>query len=264
MNMTGSFIKYLLKRKSKFHIHSPFVYDMCINVLESREPYSEYATLSEMRRTMFGRTDTFETVDFGAGADKKGTHTYTAVVGRTAKSISHNRIQNELLFRMARHFAPTNILELGTAFGLSTAALALACPTSHVTTLEGCPNKASIAQKNLTDNGIANTSIEVGDFADTLPRCLAELGTVDFVFFDGNHRKSATLDYFEQCLAHSHSGTVFVFDDIHWSKGMEEAWDEIKNDTRVTLTADLYQYGLVFFREGMAKQNFVLKTRLFI
>jgi hypothetical protein len=33
------------------------------------------------------------------------------------------------------------------------------------------------------------------------------------------------------------------FDDIHWSPGMEEAWETIKHP-KVTVTIDTFQWGL--------------------
>jgi len=39
---------------------------------------------------------------------------------------------------------------------------------------------------------------------------------------------------------------------------MTEAWEEIKNHPEVTLTIDIFQFGIVFFRKGIEKQHFVL------
>jgi hypothetical protein len=51
-----------------------------------------------------------------------------------------------------------------------------------------------------------------------------------------------------------------VFDDIHWSKEMEETWEEIKKYSSVTLTLDLFFIGLVFFRkEQKEKEHFVVR-----
>jgi hypothetical protein len=53
-----------------------------------------------------------------------------------------------------------------------------------------------------------------------------------------------------------------VFDDIHWSKEMEQAWAAIKNDDSVTLTIDLFFIGLVFFRkEQKEKQHFIVQFK---
>ncbi len=78
-------------------------------------------------------------------------------------------------------------------------------------------------------------------------------------FFDGNHRKEPTLRYFEQCIHFSNENSIFVFDDIHWSKGMESAWEYIKNDRRVSITIDLFWFGIIFFVEGVEKQDFVIR-----
>ena len=33
---------------------------------------------------------------------------------------------------------------------------------------------------------------------------------------------------------------------IYWSKGMTKAWEEIKKDSRVKISIDLYYFGIVF------------------
>jgi hypothetical protein len=40
-----------------------------------------------------------------------------------------------------------------------------------------------------------------------------------------------------------------IFDDIHWSEGMEKAWLEIKKNKEVSCTIDLFFVGVVFFRK---------------
>jgi predicted O-methyltransferase YrrM len=81
---------------------------------------------------------------------------------------------------------------------------------------------------------------------------------VDFVFFDGNHQKQPTINYFEICLQKAHEKSVFVFDDIHWSEEMEQAWAYIKNHPKVTVTIDLFWIGIVFFRTEQVKEHFII------
>jgi hypothetical protein len=57
-----------------------------------------------------------------------------------------------------------------------------------------------------------------------------------------------------------HNNSVCIFDDIYWSKGMTEAWNEIKKHHQVTVTVDLFFIGLVFFRQEQAKQDFKLRV----
>ena len=91
-----------------------------------------------------------------------------------------------------------------------------------------------------------NIQLLIGDFSKTLPVALDKIGRLDYAYIDGNHQKTPTLAYFEQCLEYSHSDTIFVFDDIHWSAEMESAWNEIKEHPKVTLTIDLFYMGLIF------------------
>jgi len=99
-----------------------------------------------------------------------------------------------------------------------------------------------------------------GDFTVTLPELFSKIETVDFVFIDGNHREEPTLQYFQQLLNHSTALTIFIFDDIHWSAGMEAAWQTIQQHPAVTLTVDLFFIGLVFINPDFkVKQHFSIR-----
>ena len=78
-------------------------------------------------------------------------------------------------------------------------------------------------------------------------------------FFDGNHRKEATIDYFHKFQPLASDKCVFVFDDIRWSQEMYEAWKEIIKEPSATVTVDLFSFGLVFFNSSQKKQHFVLR-----
>jgi hypothetical protein len=61
-------------------------------------------------------------------------------------------------------------------------------------------------------------------------------------------------------IQHLADFSVLIFDDIHWSSDMEEAWQEIKNDERVMLTVDLFFLGIVFFKTDFKiKQHFAIR-----
>jgi predicted O-methyltransferase YrrM len=86
------------------------------------------------------------------------------------------------------------------------------------------------------------------------------MNSIDMAFVDGNHRYEPTVRYYRELLPAMHEYSVLIFDDIHWSKEMEQAWDEIRNDSAVTLSIDLFFIGLVFFRkEQKIKQHFVIR-----
>jgi len=166
-----------------------------------------------------------------------------------------------LLFRLIQCFEAKIIVDLGTSLGLTTAYLAVATKPygGQVLTFEGCPQTAAVARQNFKRLGLENVDIVVGNLDETLGPGIAALDPVDFVFFDANHRYEPTIRYFETCLTNSYNDTVFVFDDIHWSEEMEQAWDYIKAHPTVSVTVDLFWVGLVFLRTEQPKQDFVLR-----
>lgn len=52
---------------------------------------------------------------------------------------------------------------------------------------------------------------------------------------------------------------MYEIEGIHKNKNNEQLWDTICACRDVTLTIDQYHKGLFFYREGMEKQEFVLK-----
>jgi len=133
-------------------------------------------------------------------------------------------------------------------------------PAAKIISMEGAPEVASLASKNFQALNLSNIQMVEGNFDETLSSVITQLPTVDFAFVDGNHRKEPTLNYFNQLINLSTQSTIIIFDDIHWSKDMEAAWNEIKQHPSVTLTIDLFFIGIVFFRnEQKIKQHFSIR-----
>ncbi len=179
-------------------------------------------------------------------------------VSTIAKRTSIAPRYGKLLFRFVNYFQPNNILELGTSLGISTLYQAAGNLNASVTTIEGCPNIAKIAESNFEALNIENISLHVGNFDECLSVILKDFEKLDYVFIDGNHQMEATLRYFELILEKVHDGSIFVFDDIHWSSDMSNAWKSIINNKQVSLSLDFYQLGVIFFRKGQAKEHFKL------
>ncbi|HRA73855.1 MAG TPA: class I SAM-dependent methyltransferase, partial [Flavobacterium sp.] len=172
--------------------------------------------------------------------------------------------------RITNYFQPTTILEIGTSLGLATSALALGNPKAKITTLEGCPNTMAMAKNQLQLFNLKNVECITTEFNDYLQTCTRDqrsnwrsnLQSVicNLIYFDGNHSKKATLEYFELLLPTICNETLWIFDDIHWSQEMEDAWEVIKKHPKVTVTIDTFQWGIVFFRHEQPKEHFVIRT----
>lgn len=239
-------------------IHSPFVFDFIKNVLNDTRNFYVYSTIENIRSSLLQNKTIIPITDFGAGS-VTGAATERSI-RQIAQRAAKPKKWGQLLFRMANYYQPTNILELGTSFGISAAYLAAGNTSATVTTLEGSALIAEVATQNFEKLSLNNITQIVGPFDEVLPTWLATTTPVDMVFVDGNHRKQPTLRYFNQLLSKKKPTSIFVFDDIHWSAEMQAAWKEIKAHPEVVLTIDLFFVGLVFFNtDFMVKQHFTIR-----
>lgn len=226
-------------------------------VLEDRRHFYAFDALQNLRSRLLQDERLLEVKDLGAGSQQlKAPQREVRAVAKTALSTP---FYSQLLFRLVQYYRPETLIELGTSLGLSSLYMAKGNPKARLYTIEGCPQTAAVAAQHFQQLQQENIEALVGNFDVQLPQVLQQLPHLDFVFFDGNHRKAPTLDYFEQCLERATEKSIFLFDDIHWSKGMEAAWEEIKAHPQVRLSIDLFDLGLVFFRnEQKEKEHFSL------
>ena len=61
-------------------------------------------------------------------------------------------------------------------------------------------------------------------------------------------------------LPKTHNDSIFIFDDINWSKGMQEAWNKIKAHPQVSVSIDTFFWGMVFFRKEQVKEHFKIRV----
>lgn len=251
------FITYIFRSKGIHTIHSPFVYQLMDNVFKDKKKYPEYNIIELARQNFLQNVSLIEVEDFGTGGIKE--KKYTIKICNICKNSSKNKKYGRLLFRIARYYNPETIVEFGTSLGLSTMYLSMGNKNGKVITIEGAKEIHSEALNLFTKNNILNVNAINTDFDKIISQDKFRFKNIDLVFLDGNHQKEATIRYFEYFMKLSNNNTVIILDDIHWSEGMEEAWNYIKILPSVTLTIDIFAMGLVFFRKELSKQDLVLR-----
>ncbi|MBB3186939.1 O-methyltransferase [Microbacter margulisiae] len=251
---TKEYVCYLLKARHRqgFGIHSPFVFRLLTEVIFVQEYFYCYEPIEALRDTLLENKEKIRVEDFGAG--KYTERTIASVAKYSVKSAKYA----QLLFRLANMNTSQTILELGTAMGITTSYLASANAHAAVYTIEGDSKLCEYARNHFAQLGKDNINLFSGTIDQHLPKILEIVDKLDFVFFDANHTKEATLRYVMWCLPKIHSGTIFAVDDIHWSPSMKEAWQVLKQDPRVRLSIDLFGMGLLFFNEELIKQDYIV------
>ncbi len=246
------FLQYAIKAKTKYYLHSPFVYQFYLQVIDNRNDF-KLQPLLELRRQLSKDATPIVIDDLGAGNNTRK----TIMQIEAGVAIPHQF--GTLLFSLVKYMQPATIIELGTSIGISSAYMACGNEKANVFTVEGAPAVAAVARRTHTHLGLKNIEVITGSFEAELPKVLSNLPGAALVFFDGNHTLAATLNYFELCLAQATEDAVFVFDDIYWSEDMCAAWQQIKAHPRVKLTIDVYRFGICFFKKDkLAKEDFVL------
>ena len=260
LQLAKKFIYYYLNAKNgKGHgIHSPFVFDFVKNVLNDRKKYDCYKVIEPLRNELLNDSSIIGIEDFGAGS---------AVIpfkNRKVSAIAASSLKKrkfaQLLFRIVKYYHPETILELGTSFGVTTCYLACSNADSKIFTLEGSKSIGRFAEANFKKLKLKNIELIQDSFERSFPQILDKIKNIDLFFVDGNHRRNPTLAYFHEGLKKANPSSIFIFDDIHWSVEMEEAWKQIKAHSSVTLTIDLFFIGLVFFNPDFkVKQDFLIR-----
>ncbi|MBQ7880124.1 MAG: O-methyltransferase [Clostridia bacterium] len=133
--------------------------------------------------------------------------------------VADDETLNFLLLTLAA-FKPTRILEIGTAVGLSSVAMLLACPTARLTTMELEEERYREAKRNFADFGVAErVNAYLGDAGEILAMMDGEF---DFVFLDGP--KAQYEKYLFDLKRLMKKGAVLFADDVllyGWVSGVE-------------------------------------------
>ncbi len=247
------YIKWLFRSKTRYSIHSPFVYKLVTECLNDKSQYPEYEIFRSYRKFLKKNNKIIHVVDLGSPSRFFKGH--ERPVKKLLQVSSASFKEMKLWFRLVRYFHSKNILELGTHLGVSTMALAKGT-SGKVISVEGNKELAMFAQENLMRFGIQNVQIVQADFESFLKKNLRKW---DLVFIDGNHTFETTVQYFEMLKKQVHNDSVLIFHDIHLSKEMKTAWQRIVSDQDVRVSIDLFCCGLVFFRKEQAKEHFIIR-----
>jgi predicted O-methyltransferase YrrM len=253
-----SYLKFLWNSKNEHGVHSPFVFSLLTKCFYDKKLKPEYSILENYRKLLLQNKSFIEVIDFGAGS--RVFKSNKRQISKIAQTAGISSKQAELLFRVTNYFKPQNVLEIGTSLGLATSALALGNPKAKVTTLEGCPKTAAVAENQLSEFNCKNVENIISEFESFLISENQQATIYNLIYFDGNHSKKATLAYFELLLPSITNDAVWIFDDIHWSLEMEEAWENIKKHPKVIVTIDTFQWGFVFFRREQEKEHFIIRA----
>lgn len=253
----SAFIRFLLKSKTKHDAHSPYLFKFIEEVFESKDSPTQISELLLFKKKLLKNNLPIHVFDFGTGSEKYPEYT-TSIRNQAKRSLKSDK-EVHLFNRLTHWFKPQIVIELGTSFGITTMAIAKASPDGIIYTLEGCPNTSGIAKSAFNQFQCTNINLVTGNINDTLNLVLSDLTHVDLAFIDANHNFKNTLEYYFKIKPLLNRNSLIIFDDIHWSKGLNRAWNEIILDDDIRLSVETWNLGFAFLNPDLSKQHFVLR-----
>jgi len=252
-----NYLDYLLKSKHRYGhgIHSPFVFEFVSKVMFDKQIYPEYQYFNELRGSLGKSREMLGASSLGAGSKNMP----GSVMVRDLAGLSSVKPKfGKLLFRMARHYHPETIIELGTSIGISTIYLAKGNSDSQVVTIEGDSNICNFARQLFKKQDVKNIKAINGNFDDYLSYFEKNYPAPEMVFIDGNHTYDATLKYYHHFRNSIRNGFLII-DDINWSQGMRKAWCEILANDDGIATVDLFFMGIIIIRSSITPGNYIVR-----
>jgi len=257
LSRISSFAHHFITAKKRGHgVHSPFVYDLATKVIGDKRNHEAYLLPEDYYNETRNNSQNISHIELGAGQQINKKIKISDIASRSAITPKWGR----LLHRLVKFSHPTMAVELGTSLGIGSLYISTALyGDAKLFTYEGSPQIAAFAEKNFERLDQEDTiTIFKGNIDDTFPQTEGLIDRIDFAFIDANHKFTPTIKYFSWLAQKSHNDTMIVLDDIHWSSEMEQAWLEVQHLPGVTITIDLYRFGLVFFKKDQAREHFKL------
>ncbi len=249
-----SFLSYWLDAVDEHSLHSPFFFDLYTRIYNRKAHEVGNAAFERLRKKLLDDSRMIQTIDLGSGRTSKDNR-----IGKIAAAAMSPMKLSSFYARLIEHMKAKTIIELGTSFGINTLYLA-SQKKSQVTTFEGSPEIAGIANLTFQFAQASNVTLIEGNIDSTFPIFVNGIRKADFALIDANHRYEPTIRYFNLLLARIHESSVVVVDDIHYNAGMNQAWNELKEHNLVYGSADLFRCGILFFDPSLNKQHVILQV----
>lgn len=239
-------------------VHSPFVYTFVRDIIFNKQGNNVPEKIISKHVAIRKSRDIIEV--FQGGAESRVSSAEKRSIASVARKSSISFRQAALLYRIVHWYKPTLVIEYGTGIGISTMYLHAAAPETKLITLEGSDSKVKMAKTNNCFASASSIHYLIGDFKNFSDMLISESKDHMMVFIDGDHRYFPTVDKVNKYLEMDHlKEAIIIIDDIYWSHDMERAWKHCLLNVHVDISLDLFYFGILLKRPGIARQHFKVK-----
>ena len=152
------------------------------------------------------------------------------------------------LFRITNYQQPESCISIGSAE--AACAMVLAKPFAK---------HYAIAPTGLTSEKQAllnERGCQIIESIDQFKALMAETSVFGMFYIDATDNADT---FIKAAMSHTNNRSLIFVDGISRSQATRQWWQQIVNDSTITVTYDMYSYGLLFFDKERRKQNYTLK-----
>ncbi len=249
--------KFFARHRYAHGIHSPFLFNFINNVLLNTVESDDLIKLNETGR-ITANNPGFRYIDSCSisgnfSATQKNSQKDIRIVWTVRGKFSN------FLLNLYAFVNPELIIEIGNCRGISAFSLSLPLDEKAKYIIEEnklIQKSAEDFSKKMTLPGFYYLE---GNQADRIEILDSKLNGNIMAIYHLDPENAALPEYFyslvNKCSAHS----VIVCSGIHHSGLSEKQWKIIQQIDNVRLTIDLFYLGIVFFKEELQKENYVIK-----
>ena len=118
LQMVFRFFKYLIQSKSRFSIHSPFVFDFLNDVIRSKKDYYCFSLIQKTKQQLHYNHTKINITELGAGSHVNNNK--QKKISTIMRNASKPHGVSKILFEIVNYFPIQNSIEIGTSLGIST------------------------------------------------------------------------------------------------------------------------------------------------
>jgi len=247
--MAANYLTYWLKAKGSHALHSPFLFNLYGNAFKKASK-SLIPEIEIIRKNLLRNDTPIDVVDFKTGQTRLKT------IGDVARGSLSTAKFSSLLKLLCDELEIKTALETGTSLGINALYLSKGNKMEKVISIEGSGIIHQLAKKTVA--GVENVDVRLGNLYELFESNLVQ-HEPELVFLDADHRKSAIEFCLDKIELHTPNIKCIVIHDIYWSEDMADAWKDIIENEKYTLTVDIFQAGIIFPQMQMEKQHFTLR-----
>jgi len=164
----------------------------------------------------------------------------------------------ESIFRLTNYLSPDNVYFIGNGNPMVLLYCIYACRKTDTHLISNNKKVEENIRKIISDEQVSGFNVLNLENPDIYNDLASVKDKREFIIIDIIEKPESLSKTIWHFLNYSHSGTVFVVNDIYRNKLMNTIWKEIKSHSKASACVNFSEFGLIFFNQDLEKRDYYL------